>query len=63
MNLTKMIDELRNQRGKLDVLIRAVQDYAGETPRRGRPPKWLTEQRKAAAENGGSSKKKASKKK
>jgi hypothetical protein len=45
MDLQKMIAELEAERDRLDQAIIALERLsAGETHKRGRPPKWLKEQ-------------------
>jgi hypothetical protein len=42
MEIAKMLEQLREQRVKLDRLILAAEDYASTgARRRGRPPKWM----------------------
>lgn len=47
MDTNKVLEELRNQRVRIEEAIIALERIAGKTPRRGRPPKWLAEQRTA----------------
>jgi hypothetical protein len=45
MDLNKMIAELQAERERLDQAILALERLsAGQTRRRGRPPRWLKEQ-------------------
>ena len=45
MDLNKMIAELQAERGRLDQAIVALERLsAGQSRRRGRPPRWLKEQ-------------------
>ena len=44
MNATKMLQELRDERDRIDEAIAAIQRLAlaNGQKRRGRPPKWIT---------------------
>ena len=43
MDVNKILDQLREQRVKIERLIMAAEDYAASgAPRRGRPPAWMT---------------------
>jgi hypothetical protein len=60
MDLHKMITELQAEKTRLDEAIQALERLsAGKLRRRGRPPRWISEQLKhktaAAGENGNSS--------
>jgi hypothetical protein len=45
MNITKMLAELHEDRDHIDEAILVLSRLArGGTPRRGRPPKWMTDQ-------------------
>lgn len=50
MNATKMLQELRDERDRIDEAIAAIQRLAltNGQKRRGRPPKWVSEAKKAA---------------
>ncbi len=46
MNLTKILEELRQEREQIDQAILSLERLAaGSGPRRGRPPAWLLAQR------------------
>jgi hypothetical protein len=52
MDIQKILTDLRRQRDSVDSVIEALQTIAGqETPRRGRPPKWLTVNRIRASKS------------
>ena len=57
MDLHKMISELQAEKNRLDEAIQALERLsAGKIRRRGRPPRWVSEQLKhktAAAGEGG----------
>jgi hypothetical protein len=58
MDLHKMITELQAEKSRLDEAIQALERLsAGKIRRRGRPPRWVSEQlkHKAAAAGGGES--------
>ena len=50
--LEAILDELRDEKSRLDESIRSLERLRGTGPRRGRPPKWLVEARKKEAQNG-----------
>lgn len=53
MDIQKILAELREQRDQIAAVINAVERISfQQTPRRGRPPKWLREGRVRASENG-----------
>ena len=46
MNLTKILEDLRQEREQIDEAILSLERLAaGSGPRRGRPPAWLKAQR------------------
>lgn len=46
MKLTKILEELRQERAQIDEAILSLERLAaGSGPRRGRPPAWLKAQR------------------
>lgn len=48
MNLTKILEELRQEREQIDEAILSLERLAaGSGPRRGRPPAWLKAQKKS----------------
>jgi hypothetical protein len=59
MDIQKMLAALIAQREKLDRLILAAEDYArAGVRRRGRPPKWMQEQKRRGRPPGSPNKKK-----
>lgn len=49
MNATKMLQELRDERDRIDEAIAVIQRLAlaNGAKRRGRPPRWVVEAKKA----------------
>jgi len=46
MNLTKILEDLRQERAQIDEAILSLERLAaGSGPRRGRPPAWLKAQK------------------
>jgi hypothetical protein len=53
MDIQKILAELREQRDQVAAVIEALEKISfQQTPRRGRPPKWLTVNRISAPKNG-----------
>ena len=53
MDIQKILADLREQRDQVATVIEALERISyQQTPRRGRPPKWLTVNRVKAANNG-----------
>ena len=52
----EILAELRNEKYRLDEVIRCLERLPGTRPRRGRPPKWLVEARMKEAQNGSGAK-------
>ena len=53
MDIQKILAGLRQQRDQVSAAIEALEKIAHtQTPRRGRPPKWLTVHRVQASQNG-----------
>ena len=53
MDIQKILAELREQRDQVAAVIEALEKISfQQTPRRGRPPKWLTVNRISAMKNG-----------
>jgi hypothetical protein len=49
MNLTKILEDLRQEREQIDEAILSLERLAaGSGPRRGRPPAWLKAQKNQA---------------
>ena len=53
MDIQKILAGLREQRDQVSAVIEALEKISDtQTPRRGRPPKWLTLNRIQASKNG-----------
>jgi len=53
MDIQKILAGLREQRDQVSAVIEALEKISDtQTPRRGRPPKWLTLNRIEASKNG-----------
>jgi hypothetical protein len=50
MDVNRMLADLRQEKIKIDAAIHVIEQLAVGGKRRGRPPAWMTAQRKAAAE-------------
>ena len=54
MNLSTVLAtlaELRNEKNRIEEAIRSLERLVQVRPRRGRPPKWLVEERKKESQN------------
>jgi hypothetical protein len=57
MDVSRMLNELRQQREQLEEAILSLEQLAaGRGPRRGRPPAWMAEARKTSSGRKGNKK-------